>query len=57
MDTGGRSASHGISYDLTAEQMGDWANAMGIEAVYIDKDTTIRQFKNELLWNSVAYRK
>ena len=30
---------------------------MGIEAVYIDKDTTIRQFKNELLWNSVAYRK
>ena len=31
--------------------------AMVIEAVYIDKDTTIRQFKNELLWNSVAYRK
>ena len=46
-----------FSYDLTAEQMGDWANAMGVEAVYIDKDTTIRQFKNELLWNSVAYRK
>ena len=44
-----------FSYDLTAEQMGDWAAAMGIEAVYIDKDTTIRQFKNELLWNSVAY--
>lgn len=46
-----------FSYDLTAEQMGDWAASMGIEAVYIDKDTTIRQFKNELLWNSVAYRK
>ena len=46
-----------FSYDLTAEQMGDWAACMGIEAVYIDKDTTIRQFKNELLWNSVAYRK
>lgn len=46
-----------FSYDLTAEQMGDWAAAMGIEAVYIDKDTTIRQFKNELLWNSVAFRK
>ena len=39
-----------FSYDLSAQQMGDWA-------VYIDKDTTIRQFKNELLWNSVAYRK
>ena len=45
-----------FSYDLTAEQMGDWAAAMGIEAVYIDKDTTIRQFKNELMWNSVYYR-
>lgn len=45
-----------FSYDLTAEQMGDWANAMGIEAVYIDKDTRIRQFKNELLWNSIAYK-
>lgn len=46
-----------FSYDLTSEQMGDWAAAMGIEAVYIDKDTTIRQFKNELLWNSIAFRK
>ena len=45
-----------FSYDLTAEQMGDWANAMGIEAVYIDNDTTIRSFKNELKWNSVYYR-
>ena len=45
-----------FSYDLTAEQMGDWANAMGIEAVYIDKDTKIRDFKNELKWNSVYYR-
>lgn len=46
-----------FSYDLTAEQMGDWAEAMGIEAVYIDKDTTIRGLKNELRWNSAAYRK
>ena len=45
-----------FSYDLTAEQMGDWASAMGIEAVYIDNDTTIRNFKNELKWNSVYYR-
>lgn len=45
-----------FSYDLTAEQMGDWAAAKGIETVFIDKDTTIRNMKNELRWNSVAYR-
>ena len=46
-----------FSYDLTPEQMGDWAEEMGIEAVYIDKDTKIRDFKNELRWNEAAYRK
>ena len=46
-----------FTYDLTAEQMGDWAAAMGIEAVYIDEDTTIRNFKNELRWNEIAFRK
>lgn len=45
-----------FSYDLTAEQMGDWAAAMGIEAVYIDKDTNIRNLKNELRWNEAAFR-
>ncbi len=45
-----------FSYDLTSEQLGDWAAAMGIETVFIDRDTTIRNFKNELKWNSVVYR-
>lgn len=45
-----------FTYDLTSEQIGDWAAAMGIEAVYIDRDTTIRNFKQELLWNSIAFR-
>ena len=45
-----------FSYDLTAEQMCDWAAAMDIEAILIDKDTNIRDLKNELRWNSVAYR-
>lgn len=45
-----------FSYDLTVEQMVDWAAAMGIESVVIDNDTTIRNFKNELRWNSVAYK-
>ena len=45
-----------FSYDLTAEQMGDWAAAMGIEAVVIDNNTNIRDFKNELRWNEMAFR-
>ena len=45
-----------FTYDLTADQMADWAAAMGIEAVVIDKNTSIRNLKNELLWNSVVYR-
>ena len=45
-----------FSYDLTAEQMGDWAAAMGIEAVYIDKNTTIRDFKRDLMLGNIVYR-
>lgn len=45
-----------FSYDLTAGQMGDWANAMGIEAVYIDENTNIRDFKRELQLGSLFYR-
>lgn len=45
-----------FSYDLTVEQMEDWAAAMGIESVVIDNDTTIRNFKKELQWNNVLFR-
>lgn len=45
-----------FSYDLTSEQMGDWANAMGIEALYIDKDTTIRNFKKDIMLGEVFYK-
>ena len=45
-----------FTYDLTADQMVDWAHAMGIEAVVIDNNTNIRDFKNELRWNEVAYK-
>lgn len=45
-----------FSYDLTTEQMADWADAMGIEAVVIDRDTTIRSLKNEMRWNAAAFR-
>ena len=45
-----------FTYDITAEQMGDWAAAMGIEAVYIDKDTKIRDFKRDLMLGEVFYK-
>ena len=45
-----------FSYDLTVDQMVDWAACMGIEAVVIDENTNIRDFKNELRWNSIAYK-
>lgn len=45
-----------FSYDITAEQMGDWAAAMGIEAVCIDGETRIRDFKRDLQLGSLFYR-
>ena len=45
-----------FTYDLTAEQMGDWAAAMGIEAVFIDNDTTIRNFKKDLMLGNIFYK-
>ena len=54
--TAGGAHHTAFTYDLTAEQMGDWAAAMGIEAVYIDKDTKIRDFKRDLMLGEVFYR-
>ncbi len=45
-----------FSYDLSADQMGDWAELMGIEAVFINKNTTISQFKKDLKLGEVFYR-
>ncbi len=44
-----------FSYDLTVEDLLDYAEVAGIEAVVIDKDTTIPQFKKELQWNDLYY--
>lgn len=46
-----------FSYDVTAEQMGDWAAAMGIEAVFIDNNTNIRDFKKDLMLGNVVFGK
>ena len=45
-----------FTYDLSAEQLGDWAEEMGIEVVYINNSTTIHGLKNELRWNSASFR-
>ena len=45
-----------LSYDVTAEQMKDWANIMGIEFVHITKDTTLEGLEQELFWNDIAWQ-
>ena len=45
-----------LSYAITSEQLSDWAEMAGIEAVLIDKDTSLARFKNELRWSEAAYR-
>ncbi len=45
-----------FSFDLTSEQMADWADEMGIEAVVIDNNTTVRGLRRDLMLGAVAYR-
>ncbi|MFT4032395.1 MAG: L-arabinose isomerase [Siphonobacter sp.] len=44
------------SQNLTTEYIEDFAEMLDVELVVIDKDTNLRQFKNELRWNDVAYK-
>jgi len=45
----------GFSQAVTTEMLEDFAAMAGIETVIIDADTKLRQFKQELAWNDVAY--
>jgi L-arabinose isomerase len=45
----------GFSQAVTTEMLEDFAAIAGIETVIIDADTKLRQFKQELVWNDVAY--
>ena len=45
-----------FTYDLSADLMFELSNSMGIEAVYIDKNTNIRDFKRDLMLGEVFYR-
>ena len=45
-----------LSYDVTAEQMKDWARMMDIEYVHITKDTTVDALEKELFLNDLAWK-
>ncbi|GAB4032185.1 L-arabinose isomerase [Spirosoma gilvum] len=44
------------SQNLTTEHIEDFADIFGVELVVIDRDTNLRQLKNELRWSEAAYR-
>ncbi len=45
-----------LSYDVTAEQMKDWANMMGIEYVHITRDTTVEKLEQDLFLADLAWK-
>lgn len=45
-----------LSYDVTAEQMHDWATMMDIEFVHISKDTTPEKLEEELFLKDLAWK-
>ena len=45
-----------LSYDVTAEQMRDWARIMEIEFVHIGSDTTVEQLEEQLRINDLIWK-
>ena len=45
-----------LSYDVTAEQMKDWANMLDIEFVHITKDTTVGSLEHDLFLSDLAWK-
>lgn len=45
-----------LSYDVSAEQMKDWAKMMDIEFIHITKDTTVESLEKELFLNDLAWK-
>ncbi|MBP3428008.1 MAG: L-arabinose isomerase [Clostridia bacterium] len=45
-----------LSYDVTAEQMRDWARMMDIEFVHINKDTTVESLEKDLFLADLAWK-
>ncbi|MCC2684096.1 MAG: L-arabinose isomerase [Paenibacillaceae bacterium] len=46
-----------FSYTVTAEQLADWAELVGVECALIDSDTRLRSFRNELQWSELVWRR
>ena len=45
-----------LSYDVTAEQMKDWARIMDIEFIHINKDSTVESIEKEIFLNDFAWK-
>jgi len=45
-----------LSYDVSAEQMRDFARIVGMEFVHITKDTTVESLEKELFLNDLAWK-
>ena len=45
-----------LSYDVTAEQMRDFAKMLDIEFIHITKDTTVESLEKELFLNDLAWK-
>ncbi len=45
-----------LSYDVTAQQMKDWAKLMDIEFIHITKDTTLDALEKELFLSDLAWK-
>ncbi len=45
-----------LSYDVTAEQMKDWARIMDIEFVHINKNTTVDSLEHDLFLADLAWK-
>ena len=45
-----------LSFVVTAEQLMDYAEMVGIECLLINKDTNVLNFRNELRWSDIAWK-
>ncbi|HWP22046.1 MAG TPA: L-arabinose isomerase [Candidatus Cryosericum sp.] len=45
-----------LSFDVSSEQMKDWARMMDIEFVHIDKDTTVDALEHDLFLSDLAWK-
>ncbi|WP_371068910.1 L-arabinose isomerase [Sediminibacillus sp. JSM 1682029] len=45
-----------LSFNVTTDQLLDFAEMTRMECIVIDKDTNVRQLKNELKWNEAVWK-